>query len=246
MPTIQKKHNNTKTTAAIVKSNYYFTSDTELAIIKYNSETDKSIRDKLYRDNIEYAFFKLSENLINRYKFYYISETFEEIQQIAIIFMLSKMKYFDPSRGKAFSFFDRICYFHLIQMNAKAYNDKLKFKSLNDNISYNEYDEPYEIKNDHIKLEFFDFLIEYIEFNFDTLFIGEIDRKIVDSLMVLIKNKHNLNLKKKAIYLQIREMTNVKPESITRTVRKLKNLYSILYSMYLDDNINLTYIPDEF
>ena len=245
MPTIQRKHNNTNTLNSS-KSKYYFTHDTELAIIKYNSESDELVRNKLYTDHIEYAFFKLSENLINRYKFYYISDTFEEIQQIAIIFMLSKMKFFDPSRGKAFSFFDRICYFHLIQMNAKAYNDKLKFKSLNNNIQYSEYDEPYEIKNEHIKLEFFDFLIEYIEFNFDILFIGETDRKIVDSLLVLIKNKHNLNLKKKAIYLQIREMTQVKPESITRTVRKLKNLYSILYELYLNDTIDITYIPNEF
>jgi len=49
----------------------YFTQDTENAINDYNSTTDFELKDKIYRERIHYAFFKLTENIIHTFKFYY-------------------------------------------------------------------------------------------------------------------------------------------------------------------------------
>jgi len=53
------------------KNTQYFTQDTEDAIILYNGLTDQTERDILYRTRIHYAFFKLTENIIHTFKFYY-------------------------------------------------------------------------------------------------------------------------------------------------------------------------------
>jgi ribosome-associated toxin RatA of RatAB toxin-antitoxin module len=49
----------------------YFTQETENAIIEYNNTLDFEVRSKIYRDRIHYAFFKLTENIIHTFKFYY-------------------------------------------------------------------------------------------------------------------------------------------------------------------------------
>ena len=52
------------------KKNVYFTQETEDAIVSYISETNQIRRERIYRDKIHYAFYKLSENIIHTFKFY--------------------------------------------------------------------------------------------------------------------------------------------------------------------------------
>ena len=44
----------------------YFTQTTENAIIRYNNEDRPWIRDRIYRDHIQFAFEKLAENTITK------------------------------------------------------------------------------------------------------------------------------------------------------------------------------------
>ena len=73
------------------KSKNYFTKDTENAIVRYNNEPNPEIRSKIYRDEIHYAFFKLTENIIHTFKFYYTEvDQIEHLQHEIITFLLSK------------------------------------------------------------------------------------------------------------------------------------------------------------
>ena len=49
----------------------YFTQDTENAIVEYNHSIDPEERSNIYRKRIHYGFFKLTENIIHTFKFYY-------------------------------------------------------------------------------------------------------------------------------------------------------------------------------
>ena len=49
----------------------YFTQETEDNIVLYNNTPDSEVRSRIYRDKIHYAFFKLTENIIHTFKFYY-------------------------------------------------------------------------------------------------------------------------------------------------------------------------------
>jgi hypothetical protein len=53
------------------KSKNYFTQDTENAIVLYNSISDTDEKSKIYEKEIHYPFFKLTENIIHTFKFYY-------------------------------------------------------------------------------------------------------------------------------------------------------------------------------
>jgi hypothetical protein len=103
------------------KSKNYFTHDTELAIVRYNNEPDPEVRSKIYEDEIHYPFFKLTENIIHTFKFYYTEvDEIEHLQHEVITFLLSKMHLFDPAKGaKAYSYFGTICKNYLIVSNTK-------------------------------------------------------------------------------------------------------------------------------
>ena len=51
-------------------ANVYFTQDTEDAIVEYVKTTDMAMRNKIFNERIDYAFHKLTENIIHTFKFY--------------------------------------------------------------------------------------------------------------------------------------------------------------------------------
>ena len=82
--------------------NNYFTQETEDAIVAYNNSTSQAERNKLYNDTIHHAFFKLTENIIHTFKFYYTEvENLEDLQHEIITFLLEKTKDHGHS-GKTF------------------------------------------------------------------------------------------------------------------------------------------------
>ena len=56
------------------KGRVYFTKETEAAIVKYNSLDaieDADERSDTYQEHIHYPFYKLTQNIIHTFKFYY-------------------------------------------------------------------------------------------------------------------------------------------------------------------------------
>ena len=103
----------------------YFTQDTENAINEYNTTNNFELKDKIYRERIHYAFFKLTENIIHTFKFYYTEvDNIQDLQHEVITFLLSKIHLFNPARGaKAFSYFGTIAKRYLILYNNKNYEE---------------------------------------------------------------------------------------------------------------------------
>ena len=78
----------------------YFTEDTEGAIIEYLASTDQVERNKIYNERIEYAFYKLAENIIHTFKFYYTdSDTIEELKHEVVTVLLEKLHGFSHSKN---------------------------------------------------------------------------------------------------------------------------------------------------
>ena len=70
----------------------YFTQDTEDAIVEYLITTDIAERNRIYNDRIKYGFYKLAENIIHTFKFYYTdTDTIEELKHEVITFLLEKL-----------------------------------------------------------------------------------------------------------------------------------------------------------
>ena len=225
------------------KSKNYFTKDTENAIVRYNNEPNPEIRSKIYRDEIHYAFFKLTENIIHTFKFYYTEvDQIEHLQHEIITFLLSKLHLFNPDNGaKAYSYFGTITKNWLIVYNTKNYKKRVQKAPVDelykdDNYSYN-IDE--EKEKDNLSI-FLDNYISYVENRFDIFFPKGNDAQVADAILELFRKRENLEIfNKKALYIYIREImaTNgleVKTPKITKIANRLYDLFKENYIFYLE------------
>ena len=225
------------------RSKNYFTKDTEQAIVRYNNEPNPEIRSKIYRDEIHYAFFKLTENIIHTFKFYYTEvDQIEHLQHEVITFLLSKLHLFNPDNGaKAYSYFGTITKNWLIVYNTKNYKKRVQKAPVDelykdDNYSYNMGEE-----KEKEKLGIFiDTYIKYVEDRFDIFFPKGNDDKVADAILELFRKRENLEIfNKKALYIYIREIMathglEVKTPKITKIANRLYELFKDNYVYYLE------------
>jgi len=222
------------------KSKNYFTQETEDAIVLYNNTSDPEIRSKIYERDIHYAFFKLTENIIHTFKFYHTEvEKLEHLQHEIITFLLSKIHLFDPLKGaKAYSYFGTIVKRWLILYNTKNYNKKIKKVEV-DVLTKDGSDHSYKIGDERIKSDldkYMDLFIEYVSENIFDLFPKKNDAQIADAILELFRKRESLEVfNKKALYIYIREMVDVKTPKITKIADKLHTIFKSQYIFYLEN-----------
>jgi DNA-directed RNA polymerase specialized sigma24 family protein len=221
-------------------SNVYFTKDTEDAIVAYNYSTDFEERNKIYNEQIHYAFFKLTENIIHTFKFYYTEvDNIEDLQHEVITFLLSKIHLFDQSKGaKAFSYFGTIAKRYLILSNQKNYKKRVETSP----VASIEEDEKFSYQLDDTKSvvesnlsKFMDEYIEYCTDNIFELFPKETDAQVADAILEVFRKRDSLDVfNKKALYIYIREMIDVKTPKITKIADQLYDIFKKKYVFYLE------------
>ena len=215
----------------------YFTEDTDLAIKEYLNSSDQAKRDSIFKHYLHYPFYKLAENLIHTFKFYYTEvDNLEDLKHEVICFLLEKLDYFKPEKGtKAFSYFSIVGKNYLILYN----NNNYKKKKITAPVLAADEDEGviHELGRDDRKKElkdFIDYFTLYIDKHIFTLFKKDNDRKVCDAINILFKRRENLEIfNKKALYIYIREMTSVDTPVITKVTKILKKLYKKLHQEYI-------------
>jgi len=210
-----------------VKNSNYFTQETEDAIVRYNASSDPVYRDQIFSKEIYYPLYKLSENIIHTFKFYYTDVDDIEDLKLEVISMLveEKLHRFDPTLGaKAYSYFGTIIKRWLINYNSRNYK---KVKQIG---SFEEVKESYETEVEvgdipTIKLStIVDEFVEESYSNLDTYFFKEIEQKVADAILTLFKTRLDLEIfKKKALYIYIREITDCETPTLTKVISKLKD-----------------------
>jgi hypothetical protein len=221
------------------KSKNYFTHDTELAIVRYNNEEDFQVRSKIYEKEIHYPFFKLTENIIHTFKFYYTEvDEIEHLQHEVITFLLSKIHLFDPSKGaKAYSYFGTITKNYLIVSNTKNYKKRVDKADVieaeeNEKFSYYIDDNP---QKDELS-EFINLFVEYVSDNIYDLFPKKNDAEIADAILEIFRKREDIDIfNKKALYIYIREMVDVKTPKITKIANQLYSIFKGNYIFYLEN-----------
>lgn len=215
----------------------YFTKETEDYIVKYNESSDHVYRAEIFTKHIYFPFYKLVENIIHTYKFYYTDvENIEDLKhEIVSVLIEEKIDKFDPTRGaKAYSYFGTIVKRWLIN-----YNDK-NFKKLKQVGSFDEMDDSYdqEFKTTHpdaINLsQLLDIFVNEMYDVLDEMFPKENERKIADAVLTIFQQRNDIEIfKKKALYIYIREMTGQETPQLTKVINRLKEqFYEIYYKYY--------------
>lgn len=276
----------------------YFTQDTEDAIVEYLACTDQAERNRIYNERIEYAFYKLSENIIHTFKFYYTdTDTIEELKHEVITFLLEKLHLFNHSKNindkltkiivgefmekyelnsfinytsnsptvtqqqinefisnldvspkcmerisqitppKAFSYFGTIAKRYLIVYNENNYK-KLQEKADVDESDDEQmmlYENDKNIEQTFNEMSFIDLYIKYIDKHIYRLFPKKQDAQTADAIVELFRKRETLEIfNKKALYIYIREITDVSTPQITKIIKKLKLVYAQLYNEYYE------------
>ncbi len=214
----------------------YFTAATEAAIVEYNKSESFKDKSKIYYERIHPAFFKLTENIIHTFKFYYTEvSNIEDLQHEVISFLLSKIHLFNPERGaKAYSYFGTIAKRYLIISNTKNYKkrvDKAPIEELesDEKYSYNIDDAPI---NQKLSM-FIDEYVKYCSNNIYELFPKDGDAKIADAILELFRKRENIDIfNKKALYIYIREIVDAKTPKITKIANKLYDIFKNHYYFY--------------
>ena len=212
----------------------YFTEDTQAVIIAYNNEKNYDLRNKVYKEHIQYPFEKLTENLIHRFKFYYFDYPTKEVQHEVIVHLLEKLDKFTEDKGKAFSYFSIVAKNWLILHNNNNYKNMIRKKGLD------VIDKRRNITNEVVKEkeqeelhEFMNQFTIWLSKNKREIVSKERDVKILESIIEIFNRRGDIeNFNKKAIYIMIREMSDVKTQYITRVVNIIKSLFMEKYALY--------------
>ena len=206
------------------KSKVYFGTPVHDARIRYNHSENPIERNKIYTEEIHTAFLKLAENIINTFKFSYFSYGFRDLQEEVVSNLVLNMHKFDETKGsKAFSYFSVVAKNYLI-LNNNANYKKMKIHDDID-VLYGHGHEDEKIKKNP-STDIFNKTLTYFEEHIERLFPREQDRIIAESILYLCKNKDNIdNFNKKAIYIMIREMTDVKTSKITQVTNTFRKIY---------------------
>jgi hypothetical protein len=222
------------------KSKNYFTQDTEDAIVRYNNEPDSEVRSKIYESEIHHPFFKLTQNIIHTFKFYHTEvENLEHLQHEIITFCLSKFHLFDPTRGaKAYSYFGTIVKRWLILHNTKNYSKKIKKVEVDillgekSTHTYSMTDDP---QNTELS-KYIDLFMNYATENIYELFPKKNDAQIADAILELFRKRETIEIfNKKALYIYIREIIDVKTPKITKIADKLYEIFRSQYIFFLEN-----------
>ena len=212
------------------KKKMYFGQEVQDAIIRYNDADNHVLKNKIYQEEIHAAFDKLCENIINTFKFEYFDDVYVDVKHEVLAFLVMNMHKYDHTKGsKAFSYFSVVAKNYLILHNNNNYK---KYKTHSDISILNRKIHGHEDNSEFIN-GFTEEIIEYLEKNINSIFKNKDDIKIAYSIIELLKRREEIeNFNKKAIYILIREMTDVKTSQITRVTNKLKKQYKSMISKY--------------
>lgn len=221
--------------------NNYFTQDTENAILKYRKCQDPVERNRIYNEEIHYGFYKLVENIIHTFKFYYTEvDNIEDLKYEVISFLLQKLDLYNQSKGKAYSYFGTIAKRYLIIYNQKNYKKSLQRTEIkNETDQDDDYASPLvETGEPELdKLDVLEMFIKHVDDNLLDMFSREDELKVADAVLEIFKKRENIDIfNKRAVFIYVREMTDAESNTITKVIKRLKTIYKEILNDYLENH----------
>lgn len=218
------------------KKGYYFTQETENAIIEYNSAENPIKRDRIYNEHLKYPLEKLVENVFNTFKFEYFLDDPVDVQSEVLSFILLNLHKYKGEKGRAFSYFSIVAKNYLIHHNNKNYKNLKSFQNIDES------DEVLDLVDEAVNNEINDHMHEFIELMYDfwdfkipKLFQKQRDLQIAYAVVELFRYVDSIDVfKKKTIYLYVREMTGHTGQFITPVINKMKPIQKRIYDDFLN------------
>lgn len=208
----------------------YFTEVHEQAIVEYASIQDRERREHLYRQLIGPAFNEMVDKIVFTYKFTSLPNI-DDHKDECKVWLTTILNKFDPAKGsKAFSYFSVITknwFIHKVKKTAKQNKREILHEDITkesdfQNLSVeNPYDEIRE------KQEFWDSLWGEIE-GWKKLELKENEKKVLEAVCILLSSPDQIEIfNKKAIYLYLREITDLNTKQVVNNLNKIREKYRV-------------------
>jgi hypothetical protein len=212
------------------KKNQYFTQFHEDAIVEYTRSDDNHHRNELYKNIIQPVFKEMINKIVFTYKFTNLPNV-DSLKDECEMHLVTILSNFDPSKGsKAFSYFSVITknWFiakvkkTAIQLRREAGYEEISKRVEMDKLAiYNTYDQ------DREKKEYMEHLWVEIK-KWEKQNLKENERKILEAIKILFTDAETIEIfNKKAIYLYIREITNLNTKQVLNSLNKFRFEYAI-------------------
>lgn len=217
----------------------YFYEDEEKAVSDYINATTFEEKNKIFEEFLRPALKKMIESIIRRYNLYPPGEEFNETFDDALSHIIEKIDKFKDDQGtKAFSYFQTVCKNHLIckinnlkKITTKnaSYDDM--FDEINDNEehSYVLHDHISTTLNEAIQLTAQNILDlidkEDNKLSKKEMLVGKSISEILLNWDELFKDLGSNKFNRSAMFLYIKETTNLSTKDVNASMRKFKNLY---------------------
>lgn len=216
----------------------YFTKDTDKAIEQFLSLTDKDQRQEIFEQSIRPAFEKLIENLIFVYGFYNLDDV-DTLKRECFSNLYEMLPKFDPTKGtKGFSYFNVVAKNWFIQKTRER-NKKHKIESeLHVDIDHESIksDPNFSISPHESHLEEVEKWMMFHK-SMDTWrdkLTKKTEKQVLEAIIFLMRNPDLVSIyNKKAVYLYLRELTNLNTKQVVINLKKIKALYEEWHEKYL-------------
>lgn len=203
----------------------------ETAIKDFVTTEDIELRHQLYEDVIQAAFMKLIENIYYTFSFNKTLPNFKQEQQELIVFLYNKITYFKPELGKkSFSYFGTIVKRWFIQKATKAKRTVHLGDQLRDLSTYHISCSHFEQEN--LNTENRNFITHLAEkFNLEETHLAneftQEDLAVCRIITALLESYNRIDIyNKKQLYVYLREATGLPARKITKSLVKMKAIYS--------------------
>ena len=180
-------------------------------------------------DYIQPAFNEMVDKIVFTYKFTTLPNC-DSLREECKVWLVTILDKYDPNKGsKAFSYFSVITknwFIHKVKQQQKRNRREVDL----DNIS-KKYEEEYLATNVsyvsvRVEQEFWDSFYQEIR-SWDTSQMKDNDLKVYKAIMILFESKEEIEIfNKKAIYLYLREITDLNTKQIVNSLKKFRKKYS--------------------
>ena len=208
--------------------NYYFTSDTEQAIISYANTECKQTREELYKQQIQPAFDELVDKIVYTYKFTSL-ENIDFLKDDCKIWLTTILGKFDASKGtKAFSYFSVVTknwFTHKAKKQTQKNKREINYDDLVKELDVVKAADEKTFQDQQEEIEFWHSLMFEVE-SWDRPNLRENEKCVLNAVITLMKNIEQIEIfNKKAIYLYLREITGLNTKQIVSCLNKMRIRY---------------------
>ena len=208
----------------------YFGPDVDVRIVEYINETDQAERHRIFDLYIRPAFEKLIDGQMNAYKFYTIDDA-SMLKNDCLSMLYELLPKFDPSRGKkGFSYFNVVTKHWFIwkyrERQKRQRNEADNFYGIDHEVVKSDpsiVDRSYE--DQVMEKEFWAQLFLNID-KWKKLLKKPQEVQILEAISFLLQNPDIVPISnRKAVYLYIREMTDMTTKQVIAHLKRIRELY---------------------